>query len=250
MIEGNLRLITPEWPAPAGVRAASTLRTGGISHPPYDSFNLALHVGDEPAHVAENRRRLRTELKLPAEPFWLEQVHGDRVLRVSDQSTDRQADVSVTDESGRVCVVMTADCLPVLFTTRDGDRVAAAHAGWRGLAGGVLEATLAALASPPREIMAWLGPAIGPKAFEVGTEVREAFVKADPQAASAFTANDRGRWQADLYALAYQRLSRAGVPAIYGGGYCTHREKATFFSHRRDGRSGRMATLIWIQPDG
>jgi hypothetical protein len=242
-----MNFIVPDWPAPAAVRAASTLRGGGVSQAPFDTLNLAAHVDDRPGAVAENRRRLCAALELPQEPFWLEQVHGARALVVEDAAPDdRQADAAVTAQPGAVCVVLTADCLPVLFATTDGRKVAAAHAGWRGLAAGVLEATVTALEAPPREVLAWLGPAIGQPHFEVGEEVHRAFVGANPAAAAAFLVNERGRWQADLYRLARQRLNRAGIDAVYGGGWCTFAESQSFFSHRRDGRCGRMATLIWM----
>lgn len=226
------------------MNAATTVREGGVSASPYDSLNLAAHVGDLPEHVAENRRLLRTALELPAEPLWLEQVHGVRVMH-ADAAQDRRADAAVAAAPRQVCAVMTADCLPVLFATSDGGKVGAAHAGWRGLAGGVIEATLEAMAEHPRDLMAWLGPAISQAHFEVGDEVRQAFMDVDPSASAAFIPNARGRWQADLYALARQRLNRVGIEAVYGGEHCTFREREAFYSHRRDARSGRMATLIW-----
>ncbi len=240
-----MQFVIPDWPAPSSVRAASSMRTGGISRAPFDSLNLAAHVSDDPAHVIENRRRFHAELQLPAEPFWLQQVHGSAVLPVASEKSPRAADASYTDRSGAVCAVLTADCLPVLFAATDGSKVAAAHAGWRGLAGGVLEATVAALQVPAHRLMAWLGPAIGPRRFEVGDEVRSAFASIDPAAVTAFVASPRGRWQADLYRLARQHLNRLGVEAIYGGDRCTFEERAAFFSYRRDGECGRMATVIW-----
>jgi YfiH family protein len=240
-----IELIVPDWPAPRRVRAVSTLRTGGVSRAPYESLNLALHVGDEPDCVLENRRRLRDQLGLEQEPAWLEQVHGIEVARAPSASPP-VADAMVTDARGVVCAIQTADCLPVVLASTDGRRVAAAHAGWRGLSRGVLEATIAALATPPRELLAWLGPAIGPDHFEVGTEVRDAFRRLDPAAVAAFRANQRHRWQADLYRLARQHLNRAGIDAVYGGGWCTCGEPGKFFSYRRDGQCGRMATLVWI----
>lgn len=252
-----IEFIVPDWPAPRGVRALTTTRGGGVSHAPYDSLNLAEHVGDELDSVLENRRQLRRQLGLDADPFWLNQVHGTQVVRVtgngdiphfsSEMRNVPIADAAVSDRAGPVCAILTADCLPVLFARTDGTRVAAAHAGWRGLAAGVLEATVQALATPPRELLAWLGPGIGPRHFEVGSEVRAAFLRLDPAAAAAFRANERGRWQADLYRLARQHLNRAGIDAIYGGTHCTFEEAETFFSHRRDGQCGRMATLIWIE---
>lgn len=243
-MHGEPELIEPDWPAPPGVRAAFTLRTSGVSAPPFDAFNCAAHVGDAPQAVERNRAALRARLGLAAEPAWLEQVHGSHVAMLCGAPLE-PADAAVTDERGRVCVVQVADCLPVLFAARDGSAVGAAHAGWRGLAGGVLESTVRALGIAPQALLAWLGPAIGPQHFEVGEEVRAAFVRTDPGAAAAFAANARGRWQCDLYALARRRLSALGVTGVYGGGWCTYADAAKFFSYRRDGRCGRMAALIW-----
>ena len=240
--------IVPDWPAPAGIHAAFTLRRGGVSRPPFDSFNIASHVGDEPAAVAENRARLRASLALPAEPVWLEQVHGNRVIDL-DRQTMRDsagpADAAVTCTVGRVCAIQVADCMPVLLAATDGSVVGAAHAGWRGLAGGVLEATVRTMNRPPAELLAWLAPAIGQAHFEVGEEVRAAFMAGDAGAAAAFIANERGRWQCDLYGLARRKLAALGVRSVHGGGWCTYADAARFFSYRRDGRCGRMAALIW-----
>jgi YfiH family protein len=241
-------LILPDWPVPAGVRAAFTLRTHGVSRPPFDTFNVAAHVGDEPSAVAENRAALRASLELPAEPAWLEQVHGPRVVDLDRQtSLDSlgRADASVSRTGGRICAIQVADCMPVLFAAADGSAVGAAHAGWRGLAGGVLEATVRAMNTPPGELLAWLGPAIGQAHFEVGEEVRAAFLAADAGAAQAFSSNERGRWQCDLHALAKRRLAAMGVARIHGGGWCTYADPTRFFSYRREGRCGRMAALIW-----
>jgi polyphenol oxidase len=287
-----VNVIRPDWPTPRGVRAAFTLRTGGVSEPPFDTLNLGLHTGDEPHAVIENRRRVREALQLPAEPTWLSQVHGAGVVTlgageivlvagsgavesIGDELDDRapmqlpRGDASVTREPGRVCAIQVADCIPVLLAARNGSAVAAAHAGWRGLAGGVLEATvraLRALAVDPSELIAWLGPGIGPSRFEVGEEVRAAFVGpveadpgaraaaesgatvgTDPAASAAFIRNGRGRWQCDLAALARRRLAALGVREVYGDRGCTHGDAARFFSYRRDGRCGRMAALIWIE---
>lgn len=240
--------LRPEWPLPGNVLAATTTRRGGVSEGLYGELNLGAHVGDSPAAVRENRRRLTAALNLTADPAWLCQVHGTRVIDVSAIGDDPpEADASVSDVAGQVCVVMTADCLPVLFASADGRRVGAAHAGWRGLLDGVLENTVQALESPPETLTAWLGPAISQPAFEVGSDVRDAFVSADADAAAHFDANARGRYQADLYALARQRLARAGVTAVYGGGWCTFGDPDRFFSYRRDGACGRMATIIAIQ---
>jgi YfiH family protein len=243
----NPNLLIPDWPVVSSVHAASTLRTGGVSTGCYSSFNLGSAVGDDPAAVAENRRRLREVLSLRGEPLWLKQVHGTKVLDASDIVGDC-ADARVTDLPQQTCIIMTADCLPVLFSSRDGKRIGAAHAGWRGLVSGVLEATIKHMKTEPRDLLAWIGPAIGRDAFEVGEEVREAFLQRDTQSATAFTPNARGRWQADLVELARQRLRAAGITDIYGGQWCTYSDPELFFSHRRDGHeqpTGRMATLIW-----
>ncbi len=239
--------LVPEWPAPPGVRAAFTLRTGGVSAGPYEALNLGTHVGDAPAAVAENRRRVRAALDLPAEPAWLEQVHGTQVLERGDVAPRRApaADALVTRAPGVVAAVQVADCLPVLFAARDGSVVAAAHAGWRGLAAGILEATVARAGVPAGELLAWLGPAIGPAHFEVGGEVRDAFLAHDARAAQAFAPNARGRWQCDLNLLARQRLAEAAVTAVFGDRCCTYAQRTRFFSYRRDGQCGRMAALIW-----
>lgn len=242
-------LLLPEWDAPARVRALCSTRRGGVSRPPYDSLNLGAHVGDDAQAVARNRARLAAGL--PAEPAWLEQVHGVEVLdldlrRPGDPAVPR-ADAALSRHPGQVCAVMTADCLPVLFCDDAGSVVAAAHAGWRGLCGGVLERTVACMGVPPSTVQAWLGPAIGPSAFEVGDEVRAAFLQHDAQAAAAFVPSaNAGRWLADLYLLARQRLRAAGVLRTAGGTHCTYGDAARFFSYRRDGATGRMAALIWL----
>ena len=237
--------LVPDWPAPAQVGALSTTRGGGVSAPPYGSLNLGDHVGDAPAAVVENRRRLVAAL--PAPPCWLRQVHGTEVVDAARAAVDCEADAAFTRTPAAVCLIMTADCLPVLFCDRAGTVVAAAHAGWRGLAAGVLEATLHSMAVAPGDVLAWLGPAIGPAAFEVGDEVRETFVAGDPAAVSAFRVHSAGKWRADLFLLARQRLLRAGVTAVYGGGVCTFSDPERFFSHRRDRQTGRMATAIWLR---
>ena len=250
-MRSELEIIAPDWPAPARVRSAFTLRTGGVSVSPYDSLNLGAHVGDAGDAVAENRRRVRDRLGLPAEPGWLQQVHGVEVAdldaAVSPTSEAPRADAAVTRTPGHVCAIQVADCMPVLFAARDGSAVGAAHAGWRGLAGGVLEETVRKLAVSPQQLIAWLGPTIGQGNFEVGEEVRSAFVLRDPDAASAFETNARGRWQCDLYALARRRLSALGVQDVFGGGWCTYADAARFFSFRRDGQCGRMAALVWME---
>lgn len=243
---GGLALIVPDWPAPSPVHAAATTRLGGVSAGAYARLNLGDHVGDDPAAVAANRRRLTEALALPAAPFWLRQVHGTGVVRAGRaESPSVEADGSWTDEAGVVCVVGTADCLPVLFCDANGSRIAAAHAGWRGLAAGVLETTVGALGVPPERLLVWLGPAIGATAFEVGPEVRERFLDVDPSAAAAFCRGRDDRWLADLAQLARLRLRRLGVTGIWGGHWCTASDPARFFSYRREGMTGRMATLIW-----
>jgi YfiH family protein len=245
MTTASEMILYPDWPVPGRVRAAQSLRLGGVSQGSFESLNIGTHVGDAPQAVAQNRARLRSVLELPAEPLWLEQLHGMEVID-ADSDASRRADAVVTSRPGSVCVIQTADCLPVLFADTDASRVAAAHAGWRGLAAGVLEATVRAMHRPAGTLIAWLGPAIGAEAFEVGAEVRDAFIANDPAAAAAFAPNARGRWQADLDLLARQRLAAIGIERIYGGGWCTYHDSRRFFSHRRDGRSGRMATLVWL----
>jgi len=246
--------LIPDWPVPANIGALSTTRRGGTSTGPYGDgdggggLNLGLHVGDDPRAVQANRALLRTEL--PAEPAWLTQVHGAGVIDAAVTSPATEADASVANMPGVVCAVQTADCLPVLLCDRAGAVVAAAHAGWRGLAGGVLENAVQAMrARGAGEIMAWLGPAIGPDSFEVGEDVRAAFVERNPQAAVAFRARPGipGKYLADIYMLARQTLAAAGVDAVYGGGRCTVRERDCFYSYRRDRVTGRMASLIWIR---
>ncbi|MBW3165208.1 peptidoglycan editing factor PgeF [Ferrimonas balearica] len=235
-----------DWPAPANVRAISTDRLGGESVAPYESLNLGDHVGDEPAVVLANRAALSRDAGLPNEPAWLNQVHGTDVVCLPLTLAAPDADASYSAQAEQVCTVMTADCLPVLFCNADGTEVAAAHAGWRGLLDGVLEATLSRFQASPDAIMAWMGPAIGPKAFEVGPEVRAQFIARDASAAEAFVARPNGKYLADLYALARQRLLQAGVTRVYGGEACTFSDPERFFSYRRDGQTGRQASLIWF----
>ncbi|MGH8242802.1 MAG: peptidoglycan editing factor PgeF [Steroidobacteraceae bacterium] len=237
--------LQPDWPAPPQVRAAMSTRGGGVSTGPYASLNLAAHVGDSNAAVAENRRRLRAALALPAEPAWLEQVHGMRVA-VLPRPSSEPADAAVTFTPGSVCAVLVADCLPVFLASRAGDRVGIAHAGWRGLAAGVVEAAVAALGCDPGELVAWLGPSIGPSAFEVGAEVREAFLAREPGSTAEFRPGREGRWLASLPGLARRRLAAAGVAGACGGELCTYSDPARFYSYRRDGATGRMAALAWL----
>ena len=270
----TVELIRPDWPAPPGVAAAATTRAGGVSLAPYDSLNLGALVGDLPERVAANRRLMQAALGLPEAPVWLRQVHGVRVVEAASlrdpgnaQEGGREtlgltpaelavlgpsvlgpdADAVWSDRPGEVCAILTADCLPVLFCRDDGGKVAAAHAGWRGLLDGVLEATVAALDEPGERLLAWLGPAIGPTAFEVGEEVRAAFIARDPGAAAYFRPSPAGRWLADLYGLARLRLASVGLTRCYGGDFCTLTDASRFYSYRRDGVTGRMASLIWIR---
>lgn len=251
----HLDWLVPDWPAPANVRALMTTRAGGVSQPPYASLNVAAHVGDTTAAVAGNRRLLRAHL--PAEPLWLNQVHGREVVEYADAARQGSeppvADAACARQPGQVCAVLTADCLPVLFCDAAGGVVAAAHAGWRGLASGVLEETARCMGTPPERILVWLGAAIGANAFEVGPEVREAFVAQHALAGIAFrpslpgTLDEMPRpWLADLYVLARIRLAAIGVERVYGGGLCTYTDRARFYSYRRDGTTGRMASLIWM----
>jgi YfiH family protein len=244
---GALRWLEPDWPVTRRVRVISTLRHGGVSLDRYASLNLAEHVGDDAAAVAENRRRVRVAGALPAEPCWLQQVHGTRVVEaLSSRRSLPEADAAWTRAPGRVCAIGTADCMPIVLADEQGTCVAIAHAGWRGLAGGVLEATIQALGLPGAVLCAWLGPAISEPAFEVGAEVRDAFVARDAAAGRFFTKNARGRFQADLDGLARLALARLGVGRVYGGGWCTSSNARDFYSYRRDGRTGRMATLAWL----
>ena len=238
--------LTPGWPAPLRVRAVTTTRTGGVSTGPWATMNPADHVGDVAAAVAANRQRLASQLALPAAPRWLTQVHGTRVVEAGDTEAGVEADAVVSRAPGEICAVLTADCLPVLFCDRAGREVAAAHAGWRGLAAGVLEQTVTRMQAPGRELLAWLGPAIGAGAYVVGEEVRAAFIDHEVQAATAFRPAADGGWHADLYALARQRLHNCGVTAVYGGTLCTYSDRERFFSYRRDGVTGRMASLVWL----
>ena len=239
--------LVPDWPAPANVRSLLSTRNGGASSGVYSSFNLGAHAGDDPLAVRANRERLLASVQ--GEPVWLNQVHGTCVVDASLFSAGDQApvaDASFSRKAGAVCVVMTADCLPLLLCDQAGRVVAAAHAGWRGLLAGVLEETITAMGVPGAKLMAYLGPAIGPLAFEVGEEVRSAFVAADESAAVAFKPSQPGKWLADIYRLARLRLARQGVTRIYGGSFCTVSDADRFFSYRRDGQTGRMASMIWL----
>ena len=241
--------IVPDWPAPANIKAVSTTRLGGVSQQAYLGLNLGLHVGDNKEHVQRNRVQLQQELRLVEPPAWLNQIHSTRVLDLNAPLTAvPDADGSYTQISGIACTVMTADCLPVLLCDTGGNQVAAVHAGWRGTVDGIIEAALDKFTVPADQILAWLGPAIGPGAFEVGSEVREQFLASQPQAEQAFKSHG-DKWLADLYLLARQRLQRFGVTKIYGGEYCTFSNPDRFYSYRRDGVTGRQASLIWIETE-
>lgn len=241
------RWIVPDWPVASSVKALSTTRQGGVSLGAFASLNLGAHVGDDPASVSRNRQLLAQHAVLPTSPAWLNQVHGTTVLDLSRWQGDLvSADAATSQQSGQVCLVMTADCLPVLFCDQQGTQVAAAHAGWRGLCDGVLEQTLASFAKP-QEVLVWFGPAIGPGCFEVGAEVRAAFLAKDAGANQAFVPQGNTKYLANIYLLARQRLMAAGVTRFYGGDHCTVSEPELFFSYRRDGQTGRMASCIWLE---
>lgn len=248
-IEGNA--LKPDWSAPDRVRAISTTRAGGVSGRPWNSLNLGSHVEDDPEHAQENRRRLAESTGLDsAQIGWLNQVHGTEVVELTPNNVGQaaKADASYTHHPGIACAILTADCLPVILADSEGTVVGAAHCGWRSLCGGVIENLVSAMAVAPEALQAWLGPAIGPTSFEVGPEVRDAFLEHDPEAANAFKdAGARpGHFMADIYRLAVLRLNRLGVYNVTGGGLCTVQNPDRFFSYRRDGRTGRMATLVWL----
>ncbi len=237
--------IEADWPVSKTVHAGTTTRHGGVSKPPYDAFNLALHVDDDPDDVIANRNRLSRILALPRQPVWLNQTHSTRVVNL-DNCTDRpDADASFTRKNGVVCAVLTADCLPILLSDNHGTQVAAIHAGWRGLLNGIIEQTVSVFHG--KHLLAWLGPGISQQAFEVGEEVRDAFMQYSNQCKSAFIAGRQGQWYADLYLLAELRLNACGVSDLTGGGFCTYAERERFYSYRRCSQTGRMATLIWIE---
>lgn len=242
----NQHLIYPDWPAPANVHAVSTTRLGGCSQDRFTSLNLGFHTQDDAKAVRANRERLYQTLELSEEPAWLTQIHGNRVVDVANMEPETRADAALARQSGKACVVMTADCLPILLCDHNGQCVAAVHAGWRGLASEIIPATITAMNIPGEQLMAWLGPAIGPEAFEVGDEVREQFISLDSKNQYYFKPSPNKRWLADIYALARHQLQTLSVMSIYGGGYCTVRDAERFYSYRRDGSSGRMASLIWL----
>ena len=238
------KVIQPDWSAHANVRAFTTTRNGGFSQGQWNGLNLGNNCGDDPNHVKQNRKLLRTQL--PCKPHWLKQVHGKRVITWDDRSSSEpEADAITSNQAGQVCAVLTADCLPVLFCNKSGTKIAASHAGWRGLAEGVLEATVSAMDCDPGELMAWLGPAIGPQAFEVGRDVFDAFINLNTENSTAFKPHG-DRWLADLYELARLALARTGIEQVSGGQHCTYSEPDKFFSYRRDGVTGRMASVIWL----
>lgn len=248
VVEGDSLMIRPEWVCHPRVQACFTTRAGGVSRAPYASFNLATHVGDDPAAVFENRRRLRERLGLVQEPGWIEQVHGTSVVSLKHQGAGQCADAAWSDQPGLACAVLTADCLPVLFADDGGRCVAAAHAGWRGLLAGVLESTVAALPVRPELLQGWIGPAIGASVYQVGDEVRQAFVERDAKASIGFRPDGPEKYLCDLALLARQRLQAVGVDRVSGGDFCTVSDASVFFSFRRDGVCGRMAALIWLDP--
>lgn len=247
-IGSELSLIRPDWPAPSNIRAVCSTRMGGVSQFPWASLNLGDHVGDAPNDVFENRTKLADTCDLPADAFgWLKQVHGTEVVSLPAAESVPEADASFTRVAGRACTILTADCLPVILCDHDGEVVAAAHAGWRSLCGGLLEKLVAGMKIPGGRLMAWLGPAIGPEAFEVGPEVKAAFIAQSPQAEAAFNAQGarEGHYMADIYLLARQRLEKLEITSIYGGDFCTVADSQHFYSYRRDGQTGRMATVVW-----
>lgn len=245
-----MELITLDWPAPATVKALSTSRLGGMSKSSYSSLNLGSNVVDDEGCVAQNKLILLETASLPSQPIWLEQVHGTSVIELNDakNQTLPEADAAFTQDDGVVCAVMTADCLPVLLCKKNASAVAAIHVGWRGLLAGVIENTVSRLAEP-EQLLAWLGPAIGPGRFEVGHEVKHAFVEKHPNMQQAFQPVDAEHFHADLYALARMTLLQCGVKRMYGGEYCTYNQPDQFYSHRRDGLTGRMASLIWLEAE-
>lgn len=249
MLLNESDFIIPNWPAPHNVKSIQTTRKGGFSRAPYDTLNLGSHVEDDPLYVDRNRQLLNRYV--PTEPVWLNQVHGITVVDAGATTCIPEADAAFARAKSAVCAVMTADCLPVLFCNQEGTVVAATHAGWRSLCDGIIEATVEAMQVAPNSLMAWLGPAIGPQAFEVGEEVRQEFMAKHEDADQAFSSSQDGKWLGNIYRLAQQRLNRLGVTAIYGGGidqdFCTYTDAERFFSYRRDGKTGRMASLIWLE---
>ncbi len=239
----KMNWIEPDWPVDASVHAATTLTTGGVSQPPFTSLNSALHVGDNQTQVLKNRQIIKNMLQLPAEPCWLQQVHGNKIVCADNHHAVPVADGSFSEQPGVVCVVQTADCLPVLMASADGQKIAAIHAGWRGLLAGILNKACDIMTD--KHCAVWLGPAIGPECFEVGEEVRQAFVQKSVEFSPAFKQKSESKWLADIYQLARISLAQSDVENIYGGQFCTVTDASRFYSYRRDGQTGRMATLIW-----
>ncbi len=241
-----MAIFTPDWPLPNSVSAVSTTRNLGYSKAPYHQFNLATHVDDDSDSVKKNRQLLIEQANLPEAPRWLTQPHSDKVIHSNDWHSSIEADACFTDQANHVCVIMTADCLPLLVCNQQGTEVAAIHAGWRGLANGIIANTLSKFSDKPTELLVWLGPAIGPKAFEVGQDVFDIFTQRDPQSALAFESTEADHYLADIYLLAKQQLSEFAITQVYGGDRCTFNEPDRFFSYRRDGETGRMASMIWL----
>ncbi len=241
-----IEIIRADWPATERVQAFTTTRSGGVSEDCYQSLNLASHVNDNPAHVERNRQRLRQQLNLPADPLWLNQTHSTQVI-CADNPLTLDGDAAFSRQANTVCTVLTADCLPVLIANKAGDCVAAAHAGWRGLLAGVIENTINAMAQNPDELMVWIGPAISAHVFEVGADVRQAFMDAMPDGEQAFEQTDESHWLADMVKLARMKLHRKGIDDVYGGDYCSYQNAQQFFSYRRDGETGRMGSFIWVK---
>lgn len=246
MVSHSDSFICPNWPAPPSVRAYVSIRLGGVSEHPFNELNLGAHVGDDMNHVTENRRLFANAIGMPQSVQWLNQIHGTDVVCLPCRDLPDSGDAAVSEQLNQVCAVLTADCLPVFFCDKAGTKVAVAHAGWRGLCAGILEATLEQF-DEPENVLVWLGPAIGPDAFEVGDDVREAFIAEQQEAQLAFVATEKGKWLGNLYLLARQRLMAKGVVEISGGQYCTLTDKDRFYSYRRDGKTGRMASVIWLE---
>lgn len=244
-----LDLIIPHWPAPHWIKAYTTTRYGGFSQAPFDSLNVGLHVGDDPNCVTKNRQLLQSSLGLKKQLLWLEQVHGNIVISADHPTNIFTADAIYSKKEHAVCAIQTADCLPLLICSVSSYCIAAVHAGWKGLNNGVIENTILALECPPRDLLVWLGPAIGPEAFIVGEDVVQAFIEKDHAAQTAFHYIGRNKWQANLYKLAKQHLHKLGINTVYGGEYCTYTDQKRFFSYRRDHVTGRMLSFIWINPN-
>lgn len=238
--------IPANWPAPDHIHAGSTTRNGGYSNAPYASLNLAGHVGDDTATVCHNRQYINTELALPDEPAWLEQVHGNKVIDISSNESRQQVDGAYTSHNGHVCVVLTADCLPLLITDTNGEEIAAIHVGWRGLTNNIISLALNKFTNRTENLLAWTGPYIHAEHYEVGDEVRDACLKTTPGASEAFHPSRTGHWFANLGLLVRMQLAERGLTSVSGGEYCTYRDNDRFYSYRREGTTGRIATMIWM----